>query len=88
MSKEVRIAIAGLGSCANPLIQGVEYYPDSDPSLKVPGLMHIDLGGCHQVLRTGRVRRGRGIRQRYPRVHRVGSGVGTEVRRCQSADRR
>ncbi|MEN8113645.1 MAG: inositol-3-phosphate synthase, partial [Actinomycetota bacterium] len=29
------------------LIQGVEYYRDADPSLKVPGLMHIDLGGYH-----------------------------------------
>ena len=46
MSK-VRVAIAGLGNCANSLIQGVEYYKDADPELKVPGLMHIDLGGYH-----------------------------------------
>ena len=43
----VRVAIAGLGNCANSLIQGVEYYKDADPDLKVPGLMHIDLGGYH-----------------------------------------
>ncbi|MGI9585645.1 MAG: inositol-3-phosphate synthase, partial [Acidimicrobiia bacterium] len=46
MSK-VRVAIAGLGNCANSLIQGVEYYKDADPELNVPGLMHIDLGGYH-----------------------------------------
>ena len=46
MSK-VRVAIAGLGNCANSLIQGVEYYKDAEPDLKVPGLMHIDLGGYH-----------------------------------------
>ena len=46
MSK-VRVAIAGLGNCANSLIQGVEYYKDADVDLKVPGLMHIDLGGYH-----------------------------------------
>ena len=43
----VRVAIAGLGNCANSLIQGVEYYKDADPDLKVPGLMHVDLGGYH-----------------------------------------
>jgi myo-inositol-1-phosphate synthase len=46
MSK-VRVAIAGLGNCANSLIQGVEYYKNADTDLKVPGLMHIDLGGYH-----------------------------------------
>jgi len=29
MSTTVRVAIAGLGNCANSLIQGVEYYRDS-----------------------------------------------------------
>jgi myo-inositol-1-phosphate synthase len=43
----VRVAIAGLGNCANSLIQGVEYYKDADPDLTVPGLMHVDLGGYH-----------------------------------------
>ena len=47
MSNTVRVAIAGLGNCANSLIQGVEYYRDADESLKVPGLMHVDLGGYH-----------------------------------------
>ena len=43
----VRVAIAGLGNCANSLIQGVEYYKDADPDLKVPGLMHVQLGDYH-----------------------------------------
>ncbi len=46
MSK-VRVAIAGLGNCANSLIQGVEYYKDADADLKVPGLMHVQLGDYH-----------------------------------------
>ena len=46
MSK-VKVAIAGLGNCANSLVQGVEYYKDADPDAKVPGLMHVDLGGYH-----------------------------------------
>jgi myo-inositol-1-phosphate synthase len=44
---EVRIAIVGLGNCASSLIQGLEYYKDADPSVRVPGLMHVELGGYH-----------------------------------------
>ncbi|MGI8822667.1 MAG: inositol-3-phosphate synthase [Acidimicrobiia bacterium] len=43
----VRIAIAGLGNCANSLIQGIHFYADADPAAVVPGLMHVDLGGYH-----------------------------------------
>ncbi|RLE13109.1 MAG: inositol-3-phosphate synthase [Actinobacteria bacterium] len=46
MSK-VKVAIAGLGNCANSLIQGVEYYKDADPDLNIPGLMHVQLGDYH-----------------------------------------
>src|SRR4029434_2144884 len=46
MSK-IRLAIAGVGNCANSLIQGLEYYKDADPSEEVPGLMHVVLGGYH-----------------------------------------
>src|SRR4029079_1201378 len=47
-SKEkVRVAIIGVGNCANSLLQGVEYYKDADPDAFVPGLMHVDLGGYH-----------------------------------------
>jgi myo-inositol-1-phosphate synthase len=44
---KVRVAIVGVGNCANALIQGVTYYKDADPSEPVPGLMHVDLGGYH-----------------------------------------
>jgi myo-inositol-1-phosphate synthase len=47
MSNTVRVALAGVGNCANSLIQGVEYYRDADPTIQVPGLMHVDLGGYH-----------------------------------------
>jgi myo-inositol-1-phosphate synthase len=43
----IKVAIAGVGNCANSLIQGVEYYRDADPDAFVPGLMHVTLGGYH-----------------------------------------
>src|SRR5919106_1637784 len=46
-SDKVRVAIIGVGNCANSLLQGVEYYKDADPEQFVPGLMHVDLGGYH-----------------------------------------
>ena len=47
-SKEkVRVAIVGVGNCANSLLQGVEYYRNAPPDDTVPGLMHVDLGGYH-----------------------------------------
>ncbi|HEV7886572.1 MAG TPA: inositol-3-phosphate synthase [Acidimicrobiales bacterium] len=47
MSNKVRVAIAGVGNCASSLVQGVEFYKDADPTEKVPGLMHVVLGGYH-----------------------------------------
>jgi myo-inositol-1-phosphate synthase len=44
---KVRVALVGVGNCANSLLQGVEYYQDADPEDFVPGLMHVDLGGYH-----------------------------------------
>src|SRR5918992_3050291 len=44
---KVRVAVIGVGNCANSLLQGVEYYKDADPAQFVPGLMHVDLGGYH-----------------------------------------
>jgi myo-inositol-1-phosphate synthase len=44
---KVRVAIIGVGNCANSLLQGVEYYKDASPETFVPGLMHVDLGGYH-----------------------------------------
>jgi myo-inositol-1-phosphate synthase len=44
---KVRIAVVGVGNCANSFIQGIQYYRDADPAGRVPGLMHVDLGGYH-----------------------------------------
>jgi myo-inositol-1-phosphate synthase len=46
-TRTVRIAIAGLGNCANALIQGIHHYGDATVDTEVPGLMHVDLGGYH-----------------------------------------
>ena len=46
-SGKVRVAIVGVGNCASAFVQGVNYYKDADPSERVPGLMHVDLGGYH-----------------------------------------
>src|SRR6059058_977758 len=43
----VRVAIVGVGNCAASLVQGIEYYKDADPSARVPGLMHVQLGDYH-----------------------------------------
>src|SRR4026207_188639 len=44
---KVRVAIIGVGNCANSLLQGVEYYKKAKSEDTVPGLMHVDLGGYH-----------------------------------------
>jgi myo-inositol-1-phosphate synthase len=44
---KVRVAIIGVGNCANSLLQGREYYKDAPDDEFVPGLMHVNLGGYH-----------------------------------------
>jgi myo-inositol-1-phosphate synthase len=44
---KVRVAIVGVGNCASSFVQGIQYYRDADPAERVPGLMHVDLGGYH-----------------------------------------
>jgi myo-inositol-1-phosphate synthase len=44
---KVRVAIIGVGNCASSFVQGVQYYKDADPAERVPGLMHVNLGGYH-----------------------------------------
>jgi myo-inositol-1-phosphate synthase len=46
-SEKVRVAIVGVGNCASAFVQGIHYYRDADPDQRVPGLMHVDLGGYH-----------------------------------------
>jgi myo-inositol-1-phosphate synthase len=45
--ERVRVAIVGVGNCASAFVQGVHYYRNADPAERVPGLMHVDLGGYH-----------------------------------------
>ena len=40
----LRVAIAGVGNCANALIQGVVFYADAREDEVVPGLMHTRFG--------------------------------------------
>jgi myo-inositol-1-phosphate synthase len=44
---EIRVAIVGVGNCANSLIQGITYYKDATNDTEIPGLMHPVLGGYH-----------------------------------------
>jgi myo-inositol-1-phosphate synthase len=45
--ERVRVALVGVGNCANSLLQGVQYYKDAPDDQFVPGLMHVNLGGYH-----------------------------------------
>ena len=45
--KKVRVAIIGVGNCASSLVQGVEFYKNTRERDRVPGLMHVNLGGYH-----------------------------------------
>ena len=47
LDDRVRVAVIGVGNCANSLLQGVEYYEDAPDDQFVPGLMHVNLGGYH-----------------------------------------
>jgi myo-inositol-1-phosphate synthase len=44
---KVRVALIGVGNCANSLVQGIHYYRDAPDDQFVPGLMHVNLGGYH-----------------------------------------
>jgi myo-inositol-1-phosphate synthase len=43
----IKVALAGIGNCANSLVQGVTFYRDADPDEVVPGLMHTTFGAYH-----------------------------------------
>jgi len=43
---KIKVAIAGLGSCASALVQGVEYYRHQREG-EIPGLMHVNFGGYY-----------------------------------------
>jgi len=45
--RPTRIAIIGVGNCASSLVQGVEFYKNAKDTDRIPGLMHVNLGGYH-----------------------------------------
>jgi len=45
--RPIRVAIIGVGNCASSLVQGVHYYRNAKSGDKIPGLMHVELGGYH-----------------------------------------
>jgi myo-inositol-1-phosphate synthase len=45
MRQKVRVAIIGVGNCASSLVQGVEFYRAVPEDVRIPGLMHANLGG-------------------------------------------
>ena len=44
---DIRVAIVGVGNCANSLVQGVTYYKDAAIDQEIPGLMHAVIGNYH-----------------------------------------
>jgi myo-inositol-1-phosphate synthase len=44
---KVRVAIIGVGNCASSFVQGLHYYRNAKEHDRVPGLMHVNLGGYH-----------------------------------------
>ncbi len=46
-SNKVRVAIIGIGNCANSLVQGIHYYKNAADDAEIPGLMHATVGGYH-----------------------------------------
>jgi myo-inositol-1-phosphate synthase len=44
---KVRVGIIGVGNCASSFVQGVQYYKNAKATERIPGLMHVNLGGYH-----------------------------------------
>jgi myo-inositol-1-phosphate synthase len=44
---EIRVAIVGVGNCANSLVQGVDYYREAGSDDSIPGLMNVKMGDYH-----------------------------------------
>ena len=43
MAKKIKVAIAGIGNCAQAFITGIEYYKNNPDDTR--GIMHTDIGG-------------------------------------------
>lgn len=46
-SKKIRVGLVGVGNCASSFVQGLTYYRAAQSNERIPGLMHVDLGGYH-----------------------------------------
>ena len=44
MTKKIRVALIGIGTCASSLVQGIFYYPTLKKTNFVPGLLHPTIG--------------------------------------------
>ena len=44
---KVRVAIIGAGNCASSFVQGLHYYRNAKEEERIPGIMHVNLGGYH-----------------------------------------
>ncbi|MFI5370190.1 MAG: inositol-3-phosphate synthase [Candidatus Eisenbacteria bacterium] len=44
---KLRVAIIGVGNCASSFVQGLHYYRNAREADRIPGLMHVNLGGYH-----------------------------------------
>jgi myo-inositol-1-phosphate synthase len=44
---KLRVGIIGVGNCASSFVQGVHYYRNAREGDRVPGIMHVNLGGYH-----------------------------------------
>ncbi len=46
-TRQIRVAVVGVGNCASSLVQGVEFYRHAPVGQVVPGLMHVTFGDYH-----------------------------------------
>jgi len=46
-SKKIRVGLVGVGNCASSFVQGLTYYRSAQSNERIPGLMHVDVGGYH-----------------------------------------
>ncbi len=45
--EKIKVALVGIGNCASALVQGFQFYKESDNKDEAPGLRHLYLGGYH-----------------------------------------
>ncbi len=47
MTSKIRVAVVGVGCCASSLVQGIQFYRNTEEDGFIPGLMHPRLGKYH-----------------------------------------